>query len=462
MTNNPTRRLRAGIRETAVDGLARGAGWLSRSLRLGGGSGIPGLVLERFDPSAIERRAAALPDGTVAVSGTNGKTTTSSMICAILREAGIAVASNETGSNMLRGIATGLLRAPSGARVGVFEVDEAWLPRVVPVIKPRLLVLTNVFRDQLDRFGEAESVARLLARAAALLPAGARIVANADDPLLWEALRPFDPVGFGVRPAENDTTRGTHRGDAEPETCPRCGASLVFSFRTLAHLGAARCSACDWAWSPPPFQAKISARSGMASVTMEIAGSTLLLPVGGIHNAYNAAAAIATAQVYGVPLARAVAALAAFRPSFGRWEELLVEGRPVRLVLAKNPAGASVVIRELAGEPDVGALVVAVSDQAADGRDISWIWDVDFERLAEARHRLIPGGRRASDVAVRLKYAGAIPEPSQREPLDAIRAALALSPPGQTPVVLATYTAMLDVRRALSKSRAQALTDGRR
>ncbi len=437
--------------------MARIAGFLSRRLGLGGGSSIPGVIVDRLDPGFVARRVARLTGGTVAISGTNGKTTTTSMIRAILAAAGNDTVSNETGANMMRGVSTALLNAPTEATVGVFEIDEAWMVKLVPVLKPRVVVLTNVFRDQLDRFGEAESVAKLLARAAVDLPADSKVVVNADDPLLWFALRERDPVGFGVRPLV--PVQASHRGDAEPETCPRCGAAVVYEMRTIAHLGRCACVECGWASAAPEFEARVVEGTGLGPMTVEIAGETVELQLGGIYNAYNAAAAIAATAQLGVPVPVAVAALGAFKPRFGRSEDFVVDGRPVRLVLAKNPAGASAVVRELANDPTVGAVVVAVSDQIADGRDISWIWDVDHERLAATELPLVPAGRRAADVAVRLKYAGATPAPAETEPLSAIRSALAHCPVGKTTVVLATYTAMLDVRRAVSRSRSQRLVD---
>lgn len=448
---------RSGFRRMFAVPLARAAGFLSRRLGLGGGSSIPGVIVDRLDPRFVARRAAALSGGTVAISGTNGKTTTASMIRAILVAAGMEVVANESGANMLRGVSTALLNAPPEATTGVFEIDEAWLVRLVPMLKPRVVVLTNVFRDQLDRFGEAESVARLLAHAANDLPADTHVVVNADDPLLWYALRDRDLVGFGVHPLV--TLEAAHRGDAEPERCPRCGGSLAYDVRTIAHLGRCRCATCGWASVPPAFEARVTGGTGLGPMTIEIDGEVMELQLGGLYNAYNAAAAVAATAQLGVPASVAAKALAPFRARFGRSEEFLVDGRPVRLVLAKNPAGASAVIREVASDPAVGAVVVSVSDQIADGRDISWIWDVDHERLAQTGVPIVPSGRRAADVAVRLKYAGANPAPAETDPLSAIRSAMARCPAGKTTIVLATYTAMLDIRRAVSRSKRQRLID---
>ncbi|HEX9774504.1 MAG TPA: MurT ligase domain-containing protein [Actinomycetota bacterium] len=444
------------LRESIAVLAARGAGSLSRGLRVGGGSSVPGIVVERLDPGFVRRRAARLTGGVLVVSGTNGKTTTTAMIRAILAEHGASTVSNESGANLLHGVATALLRV-RGATMGVFELDEAWLPKVAPLLNPRVVVLTNVFRDQLDRFGEAESVARLLSRGAAA-EEGATVVANADDPLLWHAL-PGEPLGFGVRPEPSRADEATHRADAEPETCPRCGRSLVFEVRTIAHLGVARCPAGDWATAEPSLALRMVSSDGLEATVVETGGVRFRLPIGGIHNVYNAAAAIAGTRAVGVPVETAARALEKFRARFGRSEVLTVGGRTVRMLLTKNPAGASVVIRELARDPGVGAVVVAVNDQVADGRDISWIWDVDYERLAGMDVPVVPAGRRAADVAVRLRYAGATPLPARTDAKQAVLAAIAAAPAGSTVAVLATYTAMLDARAALAGGRRKAVVD---
>jgi UDP-N-acetylmuramyl tripeptide synthase len=455
-----------------VETVARLTGSLSRLAGAGAGTSLPGVILEKLDPDFVARRAAELPDGVMVVSGTNGKTTTASMIRAILAEHGSDVIGNTTGANLVRGVATALLESPPSARVAVFEVDEGALPGLVPMVAPRVLVLTNVFRDQLDRFGEPERVATLLGRSATLLPAGATVVANADDPHLWGAVAPVHPVGYGVvaqdgasppadLPSPVAPSRATTEG--EPEACPNCGAELTFLRRTIANLGTARCDRCGWTSAEPEFEARILRLGGLDSVEFEIKGEPITLPMGGIHNVYNAAAAIAATAAVGVPITTAVNALDRFAPRFGRSEALELDGRPVWLALIKNPAGAGAVIREVVTDPRVGAAVIAISDQTADGRDISWIWDADFERLVEFGIPLVPSGRRAFDTAVRLKYAGVDPEPVQTEPPAAIRAAQARCREGAPlVVVLATYTAMLDVRRAFARSRAGRVLDSPR
>ena len=434
--------------------LARTASKITRS---GQGSSLPGLVVERLSPGFVGRRASSIPGGVVLVSGTNGKTTTASMIRTILRAQGDATIGNDTGANLRQGIAAALLDPPAGAKTAVFEVDEATLVTLVPVLRPRLLVLTNVFRDQLDRFGEIERVVELLRRSSELLPSSADVVANVDDPLLWPALQDRHPVGFGVSVERGDEAPSP---GVEAEVCPRCGRRLIYTSRTIAHLGVARCPAADWRSSEPAHLAKVTARRGLRSISMSIDGESLDLGTGGIHNAYNVAAAVAAAERLGVAPSRSVQALVSFRPRFGRAEELTVGGRSVWLALMKNPGAADALIGEIADDPQVGSVIVAVNDASADGRDISWIWDVDFERLARARLPLIPSGTRCSDVAVRLKYADGHPRPERGRALDAIEAALRVCPEEKSPVILATYTAMLEVRGQLG-GRTSRLTDVR-
>ena len=194
-------------------------------------------------------------------------------------------------------------------------------------------------------------------------------------------------------------------------------------------------------------------------MSLDVAGNRFVLPLGGLHNAYNAAAAVAAAEGFGVPAARSTEALEGFRPRFGRAEELHAGDRTLWVVLMKNPAGADAIIRQVAAEPDLGAVIIAVSDLAADGRDISWIWDAEFEWLAELDVPVIAAGRRAPDVAVRLQYAGVEPSAVTMDPSEAVDAAAALSLPDRSIATLATYTAMLDIRRSVLGSRAASVAD---
>ena len=445
-----------GVRARAAAGLARSVGQLSRTLRAGAGTTLPGRIVDRLDPRFVRRRSAALAGKAIVISGTNGKTTTASMIQTILRSQGVRFVANRSGANLRSGIASALLEASPDALVGVFEIDEAALPGLVPDLRPGLLVLTNVFRDQLDRFAEPERVAALLRAAARALPSDSTIVANADDAQLWHALKGLDPVGFSVEADHEDEAAAA---DAEPETCPECGGPLRFSRRTMANLGSARCDACGWRSSPAQFRARLLAQAGLQAQIIEIEGELLTLPLGGLHDAYNAVAAVAAASALGIPVYEAISALEDFHPRFGRAEELEFEGRSLWLALAKNPAGAGAVIREVCADERVGAVIAAISDRHADGRDVSWIWDADFEHVVERGIPIVPAGSRALDTAVRIKYAGAEPLPAESDPAAALRAAVNACEPGKIVAVLATYTAMLDLREVVVGNRAGRVED---
>ena len=442
---------------TLVRGAARAAGALSRMSGVGGGTSVPGVVIERLDPEFVARQAEGFPGGIVLVSGTNGKTTTVAMIRSILNAHGTDTVTNESGANLFRGVATALLHQPHGGPVGVFESDEAVLERLVVMLKPKVLVLTNIFRDQLDRFAEPERVARMFRAAAAQLPEGAVVIANVDDPLLWSAVEAFSPIGYGVQP----TSALGGSPEAEPEICSRCGGQLAMDRRTIAHLGRASCPTCGWKSAQPVREAQVVSTSSLGATRLRIGDQLIDVSAGGLYNAYNAVAAVTATEALGVPNDVAIRSLGSFRARFGRCERFDVDGRSVWLLLMKNPASAGVLSHQLAEDRDLGAVVVAVNDRTADGRDISWIWDSDFERLARLGIPLVPSGVRAADVAVRLKYAGAARVHTEPRPFPAIRDAIALSPSDRSIAVMATYTAMLDVREALLGSTVTRLEDAR-
>ncbi len=449
----------AGGYDRGVAIAGRAMGMLTRITRLGSGTTLPGRLVHAVDHGFLSRRGAALPEGTVLVSGTNGKTTTASMLQTILQAAGIRFVANRSGSNLRGGVVSAFLFAPSDSRIGVFEVDEAALPLVVKELHPRLLLLMNVFRDQLDRFAEPDRVALFLRRAAESLPASATIIANADDPLLWAALEDLQPIGFSVV-VTADAYSGADTSDAEPEICFRCGGKLRFLRRTMANLGSARCARCGWSSSEVEYTAKLVAQDGMRASVFEVCRQIVTLPLGGIHNAYNAVAAIVAATQLGIEPVRAVTALEGFSPRFGRGEELAFEDRLLWLAIIKNPAGAGAVIRTMCADPRVGAVIVAVNDRDADGRDVSWIWDADFERLAPLDVPIVAAGSRAADTAVRMKYAGMSTLAVETDPLAALRTAAASCSPDGIVAVLATYTAMLDVRERLTGLRSARVEDG--
>jgi UDP-N-acetylmuramyl tripeptide synthase len=373
------------------------------------------------------------------------------MLASILHAAGRNVLTNPSGANLYRGVASALASSHHVEDVAVFEVDEGALPRVSADVEPAVLVLTNVFRDQLDRFGEPENVARLLAETAHALPAGSSIVANADDPLLWHAVEDLDPIGFGVRLLGSSRTRSGR--DADPEICPQCGSATRYRRRTLAHLGLVDCLDCGWASPTPAFVAEVADDGLLDRLHLSVDELSCELQVGGVHNAYNAVASVAAASVLGVAPTLSIEALASVEARFGRSEWLAFANRSFRILLAKNPASCVTGTQQIASDRRIRGVVVMVNDRTADSRDISWIWDGGLEALADLHVPIIAAGIRAADVALRFRYAGGSVDAVEPDVGRLLEAVAALTEPGDHVAVLATYTAMLEFRRAVLGSR---------
>ncbi|GAC1489586.1 MAG: MurT ligase domain-containing protein [Candidatus Limnocylindrales bacterium] len=434
-----------------------------------GATALPGLVALAVDPDTVARLSRALPHGTVGVTGTNGKTTTTRMLSDIVRAAGWAPVHNRSGSNLDRGLAAALLAdatwsGESRGDVGIYELDEASVPRILARLHPRILVVTNLFRDQLDRYFEIDALARRLAAAIGPLPENTTLVLNADDPIvayLGNAHR--GPVlYFGVDDpqvgAVGDAARLGSQGISDASRCPRCHGPLAYTRVVLAHVGDWSCAPCGLA-RPPRDLAAARLILGPSATELRIAGTVgavldpIVIPVPGAYNAYNALAALAAARALDIALPTATRALAGYKPAFGRLEAIAAEGRSLRLVLVKNPAGFNAAIGALLETGRHPRILAALNDRDADSRDVSWIWDADFEALAPSITHAVVTGLRARDMALRLKYAGL---PSELVMVvdgwaAAIRAAIADAPVGEEIVVLTTYTAMLALRDALAR-----------
>jgi UDP-N-acetylmuramyl tripeptide synthase len=435
-------------------GLARAAAGLSRLAGAGGGTTLPGKLLWKLDPSAVDRLAARLPRGSALVSATNGKTTTAAMAARIL-EPSLRLAHNRAGANLVSGVASALVAARD-AELGLFEVDEAALPEVARRVAPRAVSLGNLFRDQLDRYGELELVAGRWREMARGLPAGALLVANGDDPQLGEIAteRPGSVV-FGVDDPRHASPELQHAADSK--WCVRCGTPYAYAAAYIGHLGDYRCPACGHARPPLDVVAREIELNGLESVSFRLEtpeGSTRVeLQVPGLYNVYNALAAASLARGLGSSTEDIVTGLQGFSAAFGRFERIQLDQRSLLVLLIKNPAGANEVVRTLVAGGSPRLLLVALNDEIADGRDVSWIWDVDFEPLLEGLERLIATGERAAELALRFKYAG-LPEHSI-EVVPSLEAALdrglELTPPGDELIALPTYTAMLALRDLVSR-----------
>jgi UDP-N-acetylmuramyl tripeptide synthase len=430
---------------------ARAVGALSRLTGRGGGTTMPGKLLWKLDPGAIDRLAARLPQGSVLVSATNGKTTTAAMAAEILRPR-LTVAHNDSGANLVSGIASTLLRS-NGAELGLFEVDEGALPEVAARVRPRAVCLGNLFRDQLDRYGELELIAERWRAVVDKLPA-ARLAVNGDDPQLGALARDREALVFGLD--DHRWARPSLQHAADSKYCVACGTPYDYAAAYIGHLGDYRCPACGLARPPLDVSAREVELDGLegAAFTLVTAGGErrIRLRVPGLYNVYNALAAAALALSLDVALDDVVAGLERFSAAFGRFERIAVGERTLLMLLIKNPAGANEAIRTLVEGRRPRLAVIALNDAIADGKDVSWIWDVDFEPLLDGLEHVVATGDRAAELALRCKYAGFDSEhieviPSLERALD--RGLEATEPGGELPV-LPTYTAMLALRKLVA------------
>jgi UDP-N-acetylmuramyl tripeptide synthase len=443
--------------------LARATGALSRRSGRGGGTTLPGRLLLRLAPDAIARLGSRLRGGSAIVSGTNGKTTTAGMIAAALRGAGRSPVHNHAGSNMTWGVATALLE--QRGEEGLFEVDEAWLPRVASELDPRLVVLGNLFRDQLDRYGELEHLADEWARVVAARAGKTGFALNADDPLIADLGRDGDlerrpgVTYFGIEDSSQALPELQHAFDAKH--CRRCGAPYAYERAFVGHLGHYACPNCGADRPSPDVAATRIELEGMTGSVVTVRGPAgevdLRLPLPGLYNVYNALAALTASLRLGIELGAAARALETMRAVFGRVETIEIGDTALSILLIKNPAGANEVLRTLllesgSGDDDRGLdLWIALNDGIADGRDVSWVWDADFELLVGRVRRVVCAGTRAPEMAVRLKYAGmpreaiAVEESIDRS-LD-----LAVAEADGRLFALPTYTALIELRTLLSR-----------
>jgi UDP-N-acetylmuramyl tripeptide synthase len=456
VTRLPDLRLAAAL--ATAKGTYRATQLLGRS----GGTALPGLAAERVDPRLIGKLAARLPEGVIVVAGTNGKTTTARMLADILTTAGKTVLNNGAGSNLSRGIAASFARRSSllgrpDADIAVIETDEGAFPAVVAAVRPHVIVLNNLFRDQLDRYGELNSVASRWKGALAAIAPDTTLVFDADDPTLCALAEAAPPgitrIPFGLGPHAYTLPELTHAADAV--LCTKCGTPLAYHALSVGHLGDWYCPTGDNARPPPAFSATNIRLLGMEGVAFSVSRGDVpfcdvTTSVPGLYNVYNALGASAAAVTLGVAPATVTAALRTFVAPFGRIERVVLRGRRLTLALIKNPTGANEVLRLVTTAPPA-PLLLCINDLIADGRDVSWLWDTDFEMLADYAAPISVSGIRALDMAIRLKYAGVAESRITVVPdiADALVAVAEDAAAGSDAYVMPTYPAMLAVREAL-------------
>lgn len=431
----------------------------SRVTKQGGGSTLPGLLAEKIDPNIISELAEKLKFGVILITGTNGKTTTAKMLAAILEESGIDVIYNFAGSNMARGVASTLIQNSNiwGTKVkgdiAIFEVDEATMPQITSKIEPRVVVVTNLFRDQLDRYGELDKTARIIGESLKNLRY-TQIVLNADDPLVANLSTYNDKVAyFGL---SNQTLATKSKGAVDSKNCLSCGADLTFSTRFFGHLGIYQCPECGFARPNPTYtmdDVGLDVEKTSAYFIGPDIKTKISIQIPGLYNLYNALAAASAAHVLHVPYGEISKALENVTAAFGRMEKIAVGDKYLLLLLVKNPTGFTQGIETLTYDKSPKNLLIALNDNFADGTDVSWIWDAEMELIRDYTNQIVTSGIRAEDLMVRLKYADfdmkkVLMEKSIGKSIDS---GLKNLKSGETLYVLPTYTAMLEIRKLLAR-----------
>ncbi len=439
---------------------------VSRLLRLlgRGATTLPGRISLTIDPDLLRHLTAGRQ--VFLITGTNGKTTTVRIICTLLEQSGVQVTTNTSGANLDSGLATTLITAQKAIRAAdrsatgnafVFEIDEAYFGKIADQLNPSVSVVTNFFRDQLDRYGELRTTRDLIEKGIAKI--NSAIVLNADDSLCASLgrYRPGQSSYFGM--AEEMLSEQPTRSSDEAAYCSYCGGQYAYNGRSYGHLGRFHCPQCGFTHPEPDLTVEvISTEASRGEQGQQLAfrrkdGETAqgFLPIPGIHNAYNAAAAVLALQVAGYPLSILADKLSAASPAFGRMERFQAEGREVCLLLVKNPVGMDRALEYVTAAQDMGGAYLLLNSEEPDGRDVSWIWDVDFESHPLPAPVYI-SGKRCHDLALRLYYGGHKREDLITSP-DAIALfaqALTNCPPGRCLYILPNYTAMLQLRAYLA------------
>lgn len=430
-----------------------------------GGTTLPGRLARQLAPDVLQKLSAQPAQGVIAVTGTNGKTTTSKMLSAMFEAAGFSVTHNRAGANLIGGVTTAFLQSANwagrvGGNTGLMEIDEATMPQACKEIRPRAAVVTNFFRDQLDRYGELEHTVNFVGRGLDQLPNGAKVALNADDPNCAGLGRRegITPLYYGIADESVGTTEMNQTADAKH--CILCGTEYGYKVYYYAHLGKYRCPKCGHERPEPQVYVdritEMDARGTTIHVVTPAGDFDVRLQIPGLYNVYNALAAAAGALAMGLPLDAIKAGLATTTSQFGRMELIKMDDRDVYMALVKNPVGFNSVIQTVMQAGPRKNLVISINDLYADGTDISWLWDVDFESLASHQDEInfiICSGLRAEDMAVRLKYAGMDVNKLtvERDLGKALQQGLTFIKPGELLYIMPTYTAMLQMREIIQK-----------
>ncbi|MDN6639465.1 MAG: Mur ligase family protein [Tetragenococcus sp.] len=437
-----------GIRSYAAAFVGKSSQWFLKTFTKGGSS-LPGKLALKIDPAILDHLAKDYK--VVVVTGTNGKTLTTALTVNILQQEFDDVLTNPTGANMVQGIVSSFLSAKpqkGQKKFAVLEIDEASLSKVTDFIKPELFVFTNIFRDQMDRYGEIYTTYQLIVDGAAKSPE-ATILANGDSPIFnsLETVNPRKYYGFDHKSDEEQVAHYNTDG----VLCPKCQHILHYKMITYANLGKYYCPNCGF--KRPDLDYKLTDLRNMTNTSAEftIDQNDYKLEVGGMYNIYNALAATAVAEYYQVAPEKIRKGIGFDEKVFGRQEVIDIDGKKCTLVLVKNPVGLNQVIDMIGLSPDTFSLVSLLNAHYADGTDISWIWDGNYEVFnTEDVPKVISGGERHEDMTKRLKVAGISEDKiTETQDLDEVIEQIKQLPT-ENVYILSTYTAVLQLRKKLA------------
>ena len=418
-------------------------------VRPNAGTSLPGHFMTRMYPDYLRQEVKKIKNDIVCVTGTNGKTTTSGLIASILSETGKEVLHNKKGANMPQGIATSFLQSgKKDFEYGVFECDEAWLYSIFKSIKANYLLVTNLFPDQTERYGGVYSLAKRIKKAIDSNP-DLKVVLNADDPHLL-SLKTNNTVLFGVKEVQNNITEYE---ETSPEICT-CGEAYTYKKRFYAHMGIFECKNCKNEYEPPKYLAEIVLNEENTEIKVETEGkeTTFNTKLAGVFNAYNVLSAIAVCMEIGISSETIQKGLDNYQNIFGRADKLIIKNKKVIVHLIKNPVGTNQTINLVKGIKK-SKMFISMNDTPADGSDISWLYDTDFENLKDYQNEIIISGTRANELALRLKHAGLKEENFYIEPniKKAYRHAIRATNENETLLILANFTALAQIQSIMKK-----------
>ncbi|MFZ1353860.1 MAG: Mur ligase family protein [Enterococcus aquimarinus] len=437
------------IRHYFATAVGKTSQWLLQTF-FKGGSSYPGKIALTLDPNILDYLAKDYE--VIVVTGTNGKTLTTALIVKILQQEFDDVLTNPTGANMVQGIVSTFLSAhgkKGHKKFAVLEIDEASLSKVTRYIKPKLFVFTNIFRDQMDRYGEIYTTYQMILDGAAQAPE-ATILANGDSPIFNSKDTPNPLIYYGFN------HQADHEQFADPNTdgvlCPHCQHILHYKMITYANLGKYYCPNCDFKRPELAYQLTQLGEMTNVSSVFTVDEESYKIEVGGLYNIYNALTAAAVGQHYGVSPEKIRLGLSYDEKVFGRQEVITIGSKKCTLVLVKNPVGLNQVIDTITLSPNDFSLVCLLNANYADGLDVSWIWDGSYEHLTKrAIPQVLTGGDRREDMTFRLQVAGLAEETIHEcANLDDVIAQIPQLPTEEV-YILATYTAVLQLRQKLTE-----------